>query len=68
MGKTLILIGLLIVAIGIVVSFLPKDMGIPRLPGDIYIKKNGFTLYFPWVTSLVLSVVLSLIFYIFFRK
>jgi len=68
MGKTLILIGLLIVAIGIVVSFLPKDMGIPRLPGDIYIKKNGFTLYFPWVTSLVLSVVLSLIFYFFFRK
>ncbi len=38
-----------------------------RLPGDIYIKRDNFVFYFPITTSILLSVVASLLFYIFFR-
>lgn len=66
-GKELIIIGIVIVIIGIIMNFGGFN-ALPKLPGDIYIKKDNFTLYFPWVTSLVISGILSLIFYLFFRK
>lgn len=64
MGKTLIVIGLVIVALGLLVQFLPGD-GLPRLPGDIYVKRDNFTFYFPLGWCVLLSVVLSLLFWLF---
>ena len=64
MGKILIIIGLVMVALGILVYFLPGD-GLPRLPGDIYIKEENYTFYFPLGWCVMISVVLSLIFWLF---
>lgn len=68
LGKTLIVAGLVIVVMGLVLNFLPKNGPLPKLPGDIYIKKDNFTFYFPWVSSIIISIVLSVVFYLFFRK
>ncbi|WP_338750376.1 DUF2905 domain-containing protein [Bacillus sp. FJAT-52991] len=60
LGKTLMLIGIAIFAMGLVMQFVK----IGRLPGDILIKKGNTTFYFPIMTSIIVSVVLSLIFYV----
>ena len=64
MGKVLVLIGLAIAAIGVVMM-----LGVPigRLPGDIIIKRDNFSFYFPLTTSIVLSILLTLLF-AFFRR
>lgn len=60
-GKILIGMGLLLVLMGLFVSFMGK------MPGDIVIRRENFTFYFPLGTSILLSVVLSLLFYLFSR-
>lgn len=67
-GKLLITFGALLILLGLAVQWLGKVPGIGRLPGDIYVKKGPVTFYFPLVTSLLLSLVLSLAFAIFWRK
>lgn len=67
-GKALIVIGIVIVIVGIIVTFSPKIPYIGRLPGDILIKKENFTLYFPLATSVIVSIILSVIFYFFTRR
>jgi hypothetical protein len=42
--------------------------GLGRLPGDIHVQRGNWSFYFPLATSLVLSVVLSLVFYLFGRR
>ena len=64
MGKFIIIIGLILVLVGIIIQFADKIPWIGRLPGDILIKKENFTFYFPWVTSIILSIVISLIIYL----
>ncbi|HVM96703.1 MAG TPA: DUF2905 domain-containing protein [Candidatus Acidoferrales bacterium] len=66
-GRTLIVLGLLLVAVGLVVMFAGKIPWLGRLPGDIYYKSDRVTFYFPLVTSLLVSLVLSLLLY-FFRR
>lgn len=66
MAKTLIIIGLVIVAIGLLWPWLSK-LGIGRLPGDIVVKRDSFTFYMPIVTSLLISVILSVLFWLFRR-
>lgn len=68
LGRLLIGIGLLIVAMGAVVLLLGKT-GLPlgRLPGDFTWRGKHTTVYFPLGTSVLLSVVLSLVFYILSR-
>ncbi|SFA38673.1 Protein of unknown function [Parageobacillus thermantarcticus] len=51
-------------AVLIIIGFLMQFMKLGRLPGDIIIRKGNTTFYFPVVTSILLSIVLSLIFYI----
>jgi hypothetical protein len=67
LGKTLILLGIIIILIGLGLLFAHKIPYMGRLPGDIYVKKDSFTFYFPLGTCIVISVVLSLIFWL-FRK
>ena len=65
-GRVLMIIGVIIIIIGFLLTFsgkLPYNLG--KLPGDILIKKEGFTFYLPITTSIVVSVVLSLLFYLF---
>jgi hypothetical protein len=59
MGRFLIVVGLLITAAGLLISF-----GVPigRLPGDMTIRRGNFTFYFPLVTSIVVSIILTLLF------
>ena len=64
--KTLIIIGILFVLVGLLYPFL-RDIGLGRLPGDIVIKKESSSFYFPIVTCIVVSVIVSLIL-MFFRK
>ena len=74
-GKTLIVLGLGIVALGIMVSLLGKWPGegtglgwLGKLPGDMFIKRDNFTFYFPLGTSIVISVVGSLLLYFFLKR
>ncbi|AKF24802.1 membrane protein [Sulfurovum lithotrophicum] len=65
-GKNIIIMGLVIVVIGVLLTFgdkLPFSLG--KLPGDIVYKKENFSFYFPITTSIILSVVLSFLFYLF---
>jgi DUF2905 family protein len=64
MGKALVLVGLGIAALGLIIM-----LGVPlgRLPGDIYVKRDGFSFYFPLTTSIILSIILTLAF-AFFRR
>lgn len=63
LGKILILIGIFIVVMGILFLVGDKIPWLGKLPGDIYIKKEKFTIYFPIVTSILISLLLSLIIY-----
>ncbi|MFD1362941.1 DUF2905 domain-containing protein [Lentibacillus salinarum] len=58
MGRLFIILGIIFVVIGIIWSFIGK------LPGDITIKRDNFTFHFPIMTSIVVSIILSLIFFI----
>lgn len=66
-GKTLIVLGLIITAVGIVLVLIPKAPWLGKLPGDIAIKKDNYQFYFPIATCIIISVVLSILFYL-FRK
>ena len=66
MARWLIIAGVVLIVLGLAWPLLAK-LGLGRLPGDIRIERDGFTFYFPIVTGLIVSVVLSLILW-FFRK
>ncbi len=69
-GKFLIVLGIILVTIGALLLLL-KNSGLPlfgKLPGDIVIQKKNFTFYFPVATSILLSIILSIIFYFIGRK
>lgn len=64
LGKLLIVIGIIIAAVGMVLTFAGKIPWLGRLPGDIFIKRDNFTFYFPLATSILLSIIISLLFWI----
>jgi Protein of unknown function (DUF2905) len=66
MSRWLIVTGLVLVILGIAWPYLGK-LGLGRLPGDIRIERDGFTLYLPITTSIIVSLALSLILWL-FRK
>ena len=70
LAKMLIVMGLFLVVLGGVLLLASKlpHMGLGRLPGDIYIKRGNFTFYFPIVTCIILSVILTLLLNLFFRR
>ena len=67
LGKYVVVIGVIITLVGLVMwsGFAPKWLG--RLPGDIRIEREHSAFYFPIVTCIILSIVLSLLFSIFRR-
>ena len=64
MAKTLIIIGIILVLIGICWPLLQK-LNLGQLPGDFVFKSGNFKFYFPLTTCIVISVVLSILFWIF---
>jgi len=67
LGKMLIVGGLLLVLLGVVLLAGGKLPGLGRLPGDIVIVRENFRFYFPITTGLLLSLVVSLILFLFSR-
>lgn len=66
MAKLLIIVGLVLVAVGLV-WLLGERLGLGRLPGDIVVERGGTRIYIPLATSLLVSVVLSLVLWFFSR-
>lgn len=65
LGKVLIIVGVILIAVGIILIFGFKIPYIGKLPGDIYIKKDNFSFYFPLTTSIIISIILTVLYYIF---
>lgn len=66
-GKTIIIIGVFMIVMGLGISFFGK-IGLGKLPGDILIKKGNFTFYFPIVTGIIISLVLTVLANLFLRR
>jgi len=64
----LVLTGLILVVIGILIWLSPKIPWLGKLPGDIHYEGKHVRIYFPLATCVVLSVVISLIFFLLSRK
>jgi hypothetical protein len=67
LGKLLILLGVFIILIGLLLMVGDKIPWVGKLPGDIVIKKEKFTFYFPLTTSILISLLITL-FFALFRK
>jgi hypothetical protein len=67
-GKVFIVLGVIIIAVGGLLLLSGKLPWIGRLPGDILIQKKNFTFYFPLATSILLSLLLTLIFWLLGKK
>lgn len=67
-GRLLLIFGVILVAVGLVLMFADKIPFVGRLPGDFLIRKKTFTLYLPLATCILLSILLTVILNLFFRK
>ncbi|MGK2945153.1 MAG: DUF2905 domain-containing protein [Desulfuromonadales bacterium] len=67
LGKVLIVLGLLLVGIGLLMTFGVKFGFLGRLPGDMRIERENFTFFFPLGTCLLISLLLSMLFWLFRR-
>jgi len=61
LGKILLITGGAIVVLGLILVFSPHIPFLGKLPGDIVVKREGFSFYFPVVTFLILSILLTII-------
>jgi hypothetical protein len=68
LGRMLVILGAVIVVVGLVMMFADRIPFLGRLPGDIVIRRRNTTFYFPVVTMLVISVLLSLLLNLLSRK
>ena len=70
LGKLLVIVGLVFLAVGGMLMFSDRlsFLRIGRLPDDVVYRRGNFTFYFPIVTSIVISLILTLLFYVFGRR
>ena len=66
MGRILVILGVVLVVVGLCWPWLPK-LPFGRLPGDIFIRREGFQFFFPLTTCILISIMVTLILW-FFRK
>jgi hypothetical protein len=62
-GKNLVIVGSIIIVVGLLLMVEPKIPFLGKLPGDIHIKKENFELYIPIITCIILSIILSGVFW-----
>ena len=67
-GKTIIIFGIILIGLGVLLTFVNKIPFLGKLPGDILIQKKNFSFYFPLTTSILISIILSLIFWLWSRR
>lgn len=67
-GKILIVLGIFIVLLGFLILTAGKIPYIGRLPGDIFVQRKNFTFYFPLTTGIIISIVLSILFWLIFSR
>ncbi|MCI0494010.1 DUF2905 domain-containing protein [candidate division KSB1 bacterium] len=68
LAKFIILIGIILVAIGLLLYFFKEIPFLGKLPGDIHVEKKNFSFHFPVVTCILVSIVLSLLLYLISKK
>jgi hypothetical protein len=68
LGRFLVVVGVVIVVVGLVLMLAGRVPWIGRLPGDIHVERGNWSFYFPLTTSILLSLVLSLLLYLFGRR
>jgi hypothetical protein len=68
LGRLLIIAGILLVIAGVVISLAGRWTSLGRLPGDIVFRRGKFTFYFPIVTSILLSIVLTVVMWLISRR
>jgi hypothetical protein len=68
LGRTLVVLGIAVVLVGLVLMVAPSIPWLGKLPGDVLVRRERFTFYFPIVTCLLVSVVLTVIVNLFFRN
>ncbi|GBF35327.1 hypothetical protein DCCM_4450 [Desulfocucumis palustris] len=67
-GKIIVIMGIILVVTGLLLMFSGKIFNFGKLPGDILIRKGNFTFYFPLVSMILLSILLTVILNLFFRR
>ncbi len=67
-GKTLIILGTIIIFFGIILIFYDKISNLHNIPGDIVIRRKNLIFYFPITTSIILSILITIILNIFRRR
>ncbi len=70
LGKILILLGLILLGLGLLVTFAPAfpNFRLGRLPGDFYFRKGNFSFYFPLTTSILVSLLLTIFLWLFSKR
>jgi len=68
LGRILIIFGIVLILVGLILTTGIRIPYVGKLPGDICIKRPNFTFYFPLTTCILLSIILSLIFWLLGRK
>jgi DUF2905 family protein len=68
LGRVLIVAGVVIAVVGVALVFVGRVPWLGRLPGDVHIERGNWSFHFPIVTSLLLSAVLTLVFYFVGRR
>jgi hypothetical protein len=67
LGRTLIYLGVFLIVIGLIFALGGKLSWFGHLPGDIYIQRERFTFYFPLTTCIIISLIITLVLYLFRR-
>ena len=67
-GRIIIILGVILIALGVLLPYVAKLDFFGKLPGDIKVEKENFSFYFPIATCIVLSILLTLLAKLFFRK
>ena len=68
LGRALLVMGIVIALVGALLMLAGRVPWLGRLPGDIHVERGNWTFYFPLATSIVISVVLTLFFWLFGRR
>jgi len=63
LGRSIITIGIVLVIVGLIMMIAGKIPGVGKLPGDIFIKKENYSLYFPITTCILISIIFSAVMY-----
>lgn len=66
-SKALLIAGVILIVMGLLWQFVGQHLPLGRLPGDIRVEKENYRVYFPIATSLLLSLILSFLFWLFRR-